>query len=226
MSITSPIFNIFGPSPIRPLQQHMEKTYACAEALLVFIDAVYADNWVEAEKLQEMIAGLENEADELKKQLRLHLPKGLFLPVPRTDLLEIISAQDLIANKSRDIAGLILGRKMVFPTAIAPRFKAYLQRSVAAARQAKEVIFELDELLEAGFSGSEVSLVENMIVQLDKVEHETDEIQVIIRRELFKIEKEVPPIDAMFLYKIIDWVGDLADRAQKVGGQLHLLLAR
>jgi uncharacterized protein Yka (UPF0111/DUF47 family) len=30
----------------------------------------------------------------------------------------------------------------------------------------------------------------------------------------------------MFLYKIIDWIGDLADRAQQVGSRLELLLAR
>ncbi|HBP75141.1 MAG TPA: phosphate transport regulator, partial [Alcanivorax sp.] len=37
---------------------------------------------------------------------------------------------------------------------------------------------------------------------------------------------ELPPVDVIFLYKIIEWIGDLADRAQKVGGRLQLLLAR
>jgi hypothetical protein len=30
----------------------------------------------------------------------------------------------------------------------------------------------------------------------------------------------------MFLYKVINWIGDLADRAQQVGARLQLLLAR
>jgi uncharacterized protein Yka (UPF0111/DUF47 family) len=30
----------------------------------------------------------------------------------------------------------------------------------------------------------------------------------------------------MFLYRIIEEVGELADRAQRVGGQLQMLLAR
>ena len=29
----------------------------------------------------------------------------------------------------------------------------------------------------------------------------------------------------MFLYKVIDWVGELADRAQKVGSRLQRLIA-
>jgi uncharacterized protein Yka (UPF0111/DUF47 family) len=30
----------------------------------------------------------------------------------------------------------------------------------------------------------------------------------------------------MFLYRIIDWVGDIADRAERVGNRLEQLLAR
>ena len=47
-----------------------------------------------------------------------------------------------------------------------------------------------------------------------------------IRHALFAIEKELPPIDVMFLYRIIDWVGEVADIAQRVGSRLQLMLAR
>ena len=30
----------------------------------------------------------------------------------------------------------------------------------------------------------------------------------------------------MFLYQIIEWIGDVADRAQRVGNRLELLMAR
>ena len=40
------------------------------------------------------------------------------------------------------------------------------------------------------------------------------------------LEVELPPVDVIFLYQIIDWVGDLADRAQRVGSRLQLLVAR
>ncbi len=29
----------------------------------------------------------------------------------------------------------------------------------------------------------------------------------------------------MFLYQAIQWIGDLADRAQRVGSRLHVLMA-
>jgi len=34
------------------------------------------------------------------------------------------------------------------------------------------------------------------------------------------------PVEVMFLYKVIDWVGALADLAQRVGSRFELMLAR
>ena len=82
------------------------------------------------------------------------------------------------------------------------------------------------ELVETGFRGTEVKLVSSMIQKLDNLETETDRIQVQIRSELVQYESELPPIDVMFMYKVIDAIGDLGDRAQQVGSRLELLLAR
>jgi len=78
----------------------------------------------------------------------------------------------------------------------------------------------------AGFGGTEVKLVDNMIHRLDEIEHDSDQQQIGIRSKLFKLENDMPPVNAVFLYKIIDAVGSLADHAQQVGGRLQLLLAR
>lgn len=221
----SPIFQMFGQSPIRPLQTHMEKAYACVELLLPFFKAVWQQNWQKAQELQQQIVNMEHEADELKKSLRLHMPKSLFLPVPRSDLLEMLTVQDRLPNKAKDIAGLVLGRRMKFPEAIADSFITFLERCLDAAKQAERAIEELDELLESGFRGNEVKIVEDMISKLDHIEHETDCIQIKIRQTLFTLENSLPAVDVMFLYKVIEWTGDLADLAHNVGGQLYLLLA-
>lgn len=223
---SNPFLTLFGRSPIGPMQQHIAKAHECAAQLTPFIDAVIAGDWVEAERVQQHICVLEREADKLKKDVRVHLPKSLFLPVPRTDLLELLSVQDKVANRAKDIAGLMLGRQMLIPTPLQPAFKRFVERSVDAAAQALRAMNELDELLETGFSGREVTLVERMIDELDAIEHDTDNLQIKLRAELFKLEKEWPPVDVMFLYQIIEWIGDVADRAQRVGNRLELLMAR
>lgn len=223
---SNPILEMFGHTPIRPLQIHMEKAYSCAELLLPFFQVVFAGDWERVQATQREIAKLESEADELKKDLRMHLPRSLFLPVPRTDLLQMLILQDQLPNKAKDIAGLVLGRKMSFPTTIAQAFIEFLKRNLDAAKQAHQVINELDKLLETGFRGNEVKTVENMIVELDRIEHDTDEMQIKIRSTLFSLENSLSPVDVIFLYKIIEWTGDLADISHNIGEQLCLILAR
>lgn len=220
------IFNMFGPSPIKPIEQHMSTVNRCAQVLLPFFEAVLSGNWEQAEHCMHQISDEETKADTLKKELRLHLPKGLFLPVSRTDLLELLSCQDQIANIAEDIAGLIISRQMSIPEKLAPNFMPFLQQSIAASNQACKAINELDELLESGFRGREVNIVEEMIVQLDDIEHKTDEKLSQIRKQIFKLEQDMSPVDVIFLYKLVQWIGDLADQAQAVGGRLQILIAR
>ena len=226
MTPLNPIFNLFGRSPIHPLQTHMAKVAECVQGLTPFFAAVFANDWEQAKQEQVHIANLENMADELKRDLRINLPKSLFLPVSRTDILTIITLQDWIANKSKDIAGIIIGRHMEFPISIVKIYSAFLNRTLDAVTQAKKAINELHELFESGFHGNEIDIINAMIIELDAIEHDTDQQQIQIRSELFKLEQTLPPVHVMFLYKVMDWTGELADHAHSLGGQLQVLLAR
>ena len=224
--ITNSILKMFGRSPIKPLQQHIAKTTECVRALIAFIAAVLDKDWALAAIEHKQVIHYEHEADDIKKDIRSHLPKSLFLPVSRSDLLEILTIQDMIANKCKDIAGLVMGRKMPIPQAIAMDYVELLTSSLSAAELAHSAISELDELLETGFRGEEVAIVEQMITLLNEKEHDNDEIQIKVRQGLFKLEESLSPVDVVFLYKMIEWTGGIADHAHQVGNLLQLLLAR
>lgn len=223
---TTPFLHLFGRSPIRPLEAHMGKVHECVSILDPFFSAVFSHDWENAHTLQQNIAQLEHEADNIKRDLRSHLPKGLFMPVSRGDLLGLLSVQDRLANKAKDIAGIVFGRKMAFPEAITESFADFLKRSIEASKQANIAIHELDELLETGFSGNEIKLLEGMIAKLSRIENDTDEKQIILRNIIFQMEETLPPVNVIFLYKIIEWTGELADHARDIGDRLEILLAR
>lgn len=105
-------------------------------------------------------------------------------------------------------------------------FDTYLSRCLDATDKAKETIGEFDDLLEVGFRGRERTIVDKLISELDVIERDTDELQISLRKQLRDLEKELNPLDAMFLYRILDWVGDLADLAERVGARFELMLAR
>lgn len=226
MPIGSSLAGLFGRSPIKPLQEHMRKAHQCVELLVPFIEALNVADWNRAHDLQQRVSALESEADELKREIRRRLPKSLFLNFPREDLLDLLASQDKVANTAEDIVGLMYGRRMVLPPEITEPMMEFVRASVATSSQAVKAIGELDELIESGFGGHEIKLVEKLIEDLDQFEQGSDDKQVVIRERLYAIEKELHPVDVMFLYRIIEEVGELADRAQRVGGQLQMLLAR
>jgi len=217
--------NIFGTSPVQPLEQHMNLVYQCAKKLRPFVEAVVDGDLERMAEVRRQIKTLEHEADNIKKQIRLQMPKSLFMPVPREDLLELLLVQDKIANRTKDVSGIIMGRKMKIPAEIAELFVEFVDRNVDAAKQARKSVRELDELFTAGFRGAEVTLVADLIEELDQIETDTDSQQTVLRAALFEIEKTLDPVDAIFLYEVIKLTGEIADMAERVGRRLELLLS-
>jgi predicted phosphate transport protein (TIGR00153 family) len=219
------LVNIFGTSPVFPLEKHIGIAYRCAKELRGFFAAVVAGDWDKVASSRAAIEKYEHEADDLKKEIRLNLPKSLFMPVPREDLLELLLVQDKIANRTKDVSGIVVGRKMQIPEQIAERFLEFVDRNVDAAKQARKSVRELDELFTAGFRGAEVALVEGLIEELDRIETETDDMQAELRGSVFEIESTLNPVDAVFLYQVIELTGEIADMAERVGRRLELLLS-
>lgn len=220
------ILGLFAHSPLKPLQKHSKKVTECCGLLVPFFEATFQGNWEEAENIRRQIIELERRADTLKREIRLKLPRGLFMPVERTDLLELVTQLDKLANYAKDISGRVIGRQLLIPTEMQPSFAHFLSRSLDATIQSNKVINEMDQLLETGFRGRELNFVNKMILELDTIEDDTDQLQIVLRKTLLGIENSHNPIDIMFLYKIIEWIGVLADQAQRVGSRIELMLAR
>jgi len=224
--MVSPFLKLFGRSPFKHLHQHMETAFTCVKTLDPFFEASIAGKWDEAETYLKKIRELEHHADDLKRDIRINLPKNLFLPVARSDLLELLSYQDYLANQAKDIAGLVFGRKMSLTDSIAPTYRELISISIESAKQAYKATRELNELLEAGFSGKEKAIIKEMLEKLHTLEQETDRIQNKIYQAIFAIEDDLPAVKTMFIYKLVDWTGALADLAEKVGDRLQICIAR
>lgn len=223
---TSLFSSLFGRSPVQPLKAHMATATQAARELLVFIDAALDADWERAGAVRKRIQDLEHEADKQKADLRIRLPSTLLMPVDRGDVLDLVTTQDKIANRSKDIAGLMFHRKLLPPPSLADQYRLLARRSVDAVIQAEKSVGELEDLFTVGFRGSEVTLVERMITELDAIEDETDQIASELRTGVFAMEETLPPVSVIFLYKAIEWLGDLGDQSHRVGGLLQRVIAR
>jgi len=226
MAKTDNITSLFGKSPITPLQKHMKQVHSCLKDFHAFAKAADAQDWEKAETVCISINSKEEKADKLKKKLRMNLPSTFMMPFSRRDLLDVLLIQDSIANITKDLAGLMMTRHMVFPEQIADDFIKLAGLCIKTSDAALMAINELDELLETAFSSRNRKIVGKMIKTVNELEHETDEVQNDIRNKLFALESDLPPVDVMFYYRAIEWLGETADAAQKVGSRFEVMLTK
>lgn len=226
MRTSNPIAALFGRSPFRPMQQHVEAVGRCAAALRPLFEAVASGDRDEVTRQRDLIFEAEHEADRIKNEIRANLPRSFLLPVDRRDLLDMLHSQDSIADCAQDIAGLLDVREMTLPDGLREPVFALLDHSLAAVDKCQEVVAELDELLETGFSGKEAERVTGLIDELGRLETRSDDSGAELVRRLFSIEERLSPLRVVFWYELTQRIGDLADYAEDVGDRLRLLLAR
>ncbi len=226
MSPTNPIAALFGKSPFKPLQQHMRIVMECVGEVPALFQALIDDDQEQLGELKNRIFIKEGEADAVRADMCDHLPRSLLLAVDRQDLLELLAMQDAIADTAQDIAGLLVERRMEVPAGMAEPLMRLVVRCVDTCALAHSIVEELDQLLETGFRGREAARVQAMVVELGHMESDTDVMGMDLARALFAEEDNHKPVSVMFWYQLIQWVGTLADYAERVGETLRLLIAR
>ncbi|MGD9579990.1 MAG: TIGR00153 family protein [Vampirovibrionia bacterium] len=220
------ISGIFRQSPFGPIQEHMEEVSRCVSLLRPLFEAVSEKNYDKVNEVANKIIETENDCDKKKNSIRNNLPKEIFLPVSRRDLLQIINAQDSIADTTEDIANLLILRKTEIPESLNKDLFEFLDIVIETCDKAKYATDELVELFKSSFSCHEVDKLKELLKDLENTEAKTEELGRALAKNLFKIEEELNPISVMFLFKTIEEIGRLADFAKKMGNRVRMLIAK
>ena len=223
---TTPLSGLFRKSPFKPVQQHMRLVFNCICLLPPLLDALYRKDYEQLKEFAEEIIVLESEADEIKQTFRLNMPNTLLLPVDRKDLLSLMSDQDHLADLAEEIAKVLLYRDMEVPDALKAVLDELLEGTMEISVAAKDLIEQLDELLQVGFRGREQEKVSLMIAGVRRSEHNIDSIIHRVKRTLFEHERRLDPISVMFWYQLIDLLGGISDQAENIADRLLLFLSK
>ncbi len=220
----SVLANLFRKSPFTPLQTHMERVVKCVHRMQDLYDAHFQGDFEQVNKLAEEISELEHLADIAKNEIRNNLPRGLFLPVNRGDLLEILSLQDSIADKAEDVAILMTLKPLPQIEPLKEDMKKFMLKNIQAVEKTHDIIREMDELLESAFGGTEAEKVIRMVEEVAFMEHEADIMQHKILKELFSMEDTLSYSSFYLWINILQTMASLANLAEKLANRVRMLL--
>jgi len=217
------IARLFGKSPFAPLQTHMNKVAACIEKLGKIFDAFDKGDNEKMERLAGELSDLEHAADITKNDIRNHLPKSLFLPIDRGQFLEILSIQDALADKAEEIA-ILLTLRPADCHHLQLHLHSLFQKNAEVFWHAKQIIAEIDELLETSFGGIEAEKVKVMVEQTAYKEYEAKKLQRHLTKQLFSLRPE--PLAPLFYLgvRLIAEIGSLSQLAERLANRIRMIL--
>jgi uncharacterized protein len=218
------IMNVFGRSPFVPLQMHMEKVAECINYIPQVLDAHRRQEIETIQSLAKKISRLEHEADIIKHDIRNSLPRGLFMPVDRANLLHILDLQDSIANSAENIGVLLTFKQITSFNDFEIKFDDFVSKCLEAFMLAQSIIEQLDELLETGFGGVEAQTVRELVDMVAFKEHESDVAQGELLRELLAHEDTVSYGDFFLWTKIIRQIANIADRSENLAMAVRMTI--
>lgn len=221
MSIIS---KLFGKSPFEPLYQHMVKVKECVDLVRPLMDAVLQGETKKVKEIAKKIFKAEHYADMVKKDIRSQLPKSIFLPVARGDLLRFLKEQDHIADSAEDLAVLLTLRKTTVPEEMKEDLKDFVNKVLETYEMAMVVSSEIKLLAETSFGGAEAHKVTELIEQIKVKEWEADKAQMKTAKKLFSIEEKLDPISVVMWMNILKELGILANHAENAGDQMRVML--
>lgn len=218
------IIKLFGKSPFEALFQHMLKVKECVDLIKPLVEAFLDGETEKLDGFAKKIFKAEHEADLVKKEIRNRLPKSIFLPVARGDILRFLKEQDNIADSAEDLAALMTMRKMTVPDSLKKELKILVDKVIETYELAMKVSSEIKLLAETAFGGAEAHKVMDMIEEIKVKEWEADIAQMNAAKKIFAMEKELGPVSVMMWTHILRELGTLANHAENTGDQLATML--
>ncbi|MGH7542017.1 MAG: TIGR00153 family protein [Gemmatimonadota bacterium] len=219
------ILDLFSKSPFGALLQHAERVSEAVALVRPLFDAYLAEEWDETEALYERISKLEHKADKAKNEIRSHLPRSLFLPVDRGDVLSYLKQQDAIADAAEDLGVMLTLRHSPLPEALKPRVREFVDASVRASELLMEVAKGLSHVIESSFRRSDVERVLEGVDRINVQEWEADKLQWSLARALLASEAEIDPVTIVLWMHIIEVIGHIANHAENTADRLRLMMA-
>ena len=218
------ISRLFGKSPFAPLRAHMNKVADCIEKLNEIFHAFKEGDQERVAKIALEISECEHAADLTKNNIRNHLPKGLFLPVDRGNILDILSLQDNIADVAEDIAVLLTLREIKMEKSLEVDFSNFVDKNIESFYGVRAVIQELEELLQSSFGGFEAERVKAMVDEVAYKEHEVDIMQRKLLSELFDIADCMPYWTFFLWMRIFAGIASISNISEKLGYRVCMTL--
>lgn len=176
------------------------------------------------EALAEELSELEHQADLTKNDIRNHLPRSILLPIDRSQLLEILSMQDTLADKAEELGNLLILRPLNRVDSIHSNLSEFFQKNLDAFWDVREITREMKDLVESTFGGKEAAKVKDMIDTSSYKEYESDVMMRKLLKNFFTKADSLSTPEFFLWTRLIEEIGTISHLSEKLAMRMRLML--
>jgi predicted phosphate transport protein (TIGR00153 family) len=223
--IRTPILQTLRKSPFTGLQKHFKYVKSGTLALEKAVKYYLKGDLENFKKYGEQVNKSEDTADQVKGNIRNHLPKFIFIPIDKGDFLALLSEADGILDSAEDVVVLMDMRRTKIPEKIKNEFLGVMKKAVETVDALGNAMDLFKFMLDSSFGGKTRQDIKHVIHSIHRIEHESDLIEKKISKQLFN-DSNLDAIAVVHLLKIVDRMGCMADHAENAADKIRAMLAK
>ena len=216
--------SLFFESPFLKLKNHAEKVKECTWMFRRAAECYVNQDCEEFDKLTEDVAKLESQADELKRNLRNHLPRGLLMPVDKFILLDCLREQDHVLD---DVEAALYWLSFKPTGGIPEELVGDFLHLIDAVIPAIEKLPDMAAQAIVYFKNrteNERNKLKSIIRDIHQAEKEADHLEHELKRNAFAVVKDA--VDLFHVVRVVELIGEIGDDAQNTADRMRTMMAR
>ncbi|OGP63616.1 MAG: TIGR00153 family protein [Deltaproteobacteria bacterium RBG_13_49_15] len=219
-----PLLHLFMTSPFDGLLEHAEKVKECAWVFQQAIECHIAEQCTRFEDFKNEVDRLEHEADSVKRRIRGHIPKGTLMPVDKFQLFRYLGEQDSVLDAAQDALDWISFRfEAGVPKTVQKDLLLLVDSVIDPIEELIHMVSEARTYFKL-FSDKQRVVVKDIIRNLRKLEHESDQLEDVFKQKVFHLETD--PITVFHMVRLAEIIGSIADHAENAGDMMRAMVAR
>jgi predicted phosphate transport protein (TIGR00153 family) len=214
---------LFYKSPFESLKKHADKVGECAkmfsQAMAYHIDR----KCEEFDNLTDFVAKLESEADAIKRNIRGHMPRGVWMPVDKFAFFMYLREQDKVLDAVEEALYWLSYR----PEGVEEEMGDDLMYLVESVIPAIERLSPMVEMATRYFRRKYEKTreeIKSVIRDIRQREHEADLVERELKHKIFSEMKD--PVQIFHLVRLVETIGSIADHAQNAADMMRAMIAK
>lgn len=223
MYIRVPILGaIHGKSPFEGLVEHASKVNECIRVWKQAFSAYIEKEYDLFDNLSQKVQKLEHEADLIKGNLSAHLPKGIYMPVYKSDFMMCLKEQDSILDFAEDTV-IWLSFKKVDLNFIKDGMLEHIQKVTDTVQTLEKVALGIKDFFSRLKKKNREEMKE-LIKKVHLLEWESDRIEKKLTKKVF--DSKIDFLSIYFIIKTINLAADIANHAENAGDRIRAMIAK